>query len=356
MLATRKNEQKACETILKDQSISIVIPTFNREEDLMDALLSILRQKKLPKEVVVVDDSENDRTRNLIKKMRKSFLDKGVSVKYLRNPRGKSTSSARNVGATCATGEIILFLDDDVILDDDYISEILEVYERHPDAVGVQGYVENLPMQILSTSGAIHNSICKIFFLFFFEKHRCRVLPSWGYTYPCLLNGVINCEWLGGENQSFRKKIFQTYKFDENLKKYSYGEDADLSYRIFKNNPISLYMTPNARLFHKKSKTSRLPDELRIYITTINRTYLFYKNIEQTLFSKLIFLWSSFGQVILHASVCVLQIRNKGDSALRMKYLLGIKHLIKSYIYMLKHLKEIKAGHIEFFDDMLCAT
>ena len=62
---------------------SIIIPTYEREEDLKEALYSILKQTKLPKEVVIVDDGEGNKTRDLLKWFRKDFLAKGIDLKYL---------------------------------------------------------------------------------------------------------------------------------------------------------------------------------------------------------------------------------------------------------------------------------
>ncbi|MEM1585977.1 MAG: glycosyltransferase family A protein, partial [Candidatus Bathyarchaeia archaeon] len=51
-----------------------------------------------------------------------------------------SSATARNIGARVAKGDIVLFLDSDVILLEDYIENILEVFENHPHVLGVQGF------------------------------------------------------------------------------------------------------------------------------------------------------------------------------------------------------------------------
>lgn len=92
--------------------VSIIIPTYEREEDLREALYSILKQTKLPKEVVIVDDSKGNKTRDLITWFRKDFLAKVIALEYL-SKRGKireNLAASRNMGATHVKGEITFFV------------------------------------------------------------------------------------------------------------------------------------------------------------------------------------------------------------------------------------------------------
>lgn len=319
--------------------VSIVIPTLDREEELKDALDSILRQTKLPKEIIIVDDSDNYKTRDLIEQMHRNFLNKGITLKYLRKKEEKNLAMSKNIGVTQATGEISLFLDDDVILDKEYVREILKIYERNPNAIGVQGYI--ISESIHTCSSRLVNLVHKIFFLFFKEKDKCRVLPSGRSTYPIHLpTRIIKCQWLSGI-ASYKKNIFKEFEFDENLKEYSLGEDKDFSYRIYKRYPNSLYMTPHAKLIHKSSP-SKLNSRCKIYIETIYPAYLFFKNIKQTPRNRIIFLWSNFGRLVVNMRIMLTKKKPR-----------SIAYLIGSYIYILNHLNEIKNGSFNFFNDNL---
>ena len=143
--------------------ISIVIPTRNRPASLKRLFRSILRQTRLPEEVLVVDDSDDDETAKLISENHNVFLSKGILLKYLRgNKENRSISAARNLGATTSTGEIVVFIDDDVILDNKYVEEILKTYEEYPMAKGVQGYIVKGGMTISNFQGVLLNSINRI--------------------------------------------------------------------------------------------------------------------------------------------------------------------------------------------------
>ncbi len=318
-------------------NISIVIPTYNRVKDLEECLNSISNQTKLPGEVIIVDDSDNDRTKKLIKKIKLKFQKKKITLKYIKNDKRKSLTVARNIGIENSKGDIILFLDDDVILDKRYIEELLKVYKKHRNAVGVQGYITNIK-PVKSTF------FRKFFFLLHSQRNMNKVLPSFEIVYAYPLTKVIRCQWLTGSNQSYKKEIFDEFKFDEKLIGYSFKEDIDLSYRVYRKYPNGLYQTPNAKLIHKGEnmpKKKILPRKL-IYMYEVYSLYFFYKNIDQTLKNKLIYIWSRIGRIIGATILFFLH-----PSKLRLKHTID---LISADVYCLLHINEIKHKRLDFFD------
>lgn len=318
----------------------MVIPTFNREQDLEDALNSVLMQTKLPKQIIIVDDSDNYDTRNLLDLMHEKFLNKGITTKYVHKNGNRGITASRNIGILHATGDVVLFSDDDVILDKEFIKELLDVYETHPDAIGVQGYIINDYTRTHDHKHAhlscIIDNAYKIFLFERYEKDRCKILPSGNTTYPMYLpSRILNCQWLSGV-ASYKKNVFHDFKFDEKLKKESLGEDRDFSYRIYKNHPTSLYLTPHAKLFHKAS-SSKLHSDCKIYVVTNYPVYLFFKNINQTLLNRLAFLWNNLGRLFVNIVIMISKKQPK-----------SIAWLIGSYIYLLKNFNEIKNGIFKF--------
>lgn len=324
--------------------VSIVIPTYYRRKDVDECLDSIIIQTILPKEVIIVDDSDNNEIKNLIAYRKDEFKEKGILLKYIKNERERSLTIARNIGIENSVGDIILFLDSDVILDKNYIKEILNIYKEKPDAMAVQGLIQNVKKEnkFIDKLIGIFN---RLFYIQFDEKNKFRLLPSLGVSIPSFVDEIINCEWLSGANQSYKKEILERFRFDENLKKYSWGEDLDTSYRIFKKYPHSLFMTPYAKLIHNTSQEGRHPKRDVIYMDVIYLTYLFYKNIEQNLRNKLIYLWSRMGRIALSMIFLILK-PSKSK-------LTEIKHVLGASIYSMKHMKEIKEGDLEFFNKWL---
>ena len=107
--------------------ISIVVPRYNREKHLKSCLISILNQKKLPSEVIIVDNSGHKKAEKIINNVLSKFDSKGIFLIYLQN-KENSGATARNLGASRAKGDLIAFLDDDVILDNNYYHEIESVF------------------------------------------------------------------------------------------------------------------------------------------------------------------------------------------------------------------------------------
>jgi glycosyltransferase involved in cell wall biosynthesis len=310
--------------------VSIVIPTKNRMNNLEELLNSILGQTVLPKEVIIVDDSDDDKTQDLVEQMRRDFLNKNIEIKYIRGG-GQGLAQARNIGAAHSTGEIYCGFDDDVIIDKDYIKEILNIYEEHPNALGVQGYVTS--RRVKSASEYVVNKLCSGYYA---ERNKCKVLPL-GMIYPHPLTGVIECEWLSGTNSSYRRNILRSFKWDENLKRYSLWEDVDISYRIHKCYPGSLYITPYAKIIHKHSLIGRMKSKDLVYMEVLYSAYFFLKNIKKTLSNIIIFIWGIFFGSLIFKLFEGRRIRKNPNE---------IIFLISAYVYLLKHFKELKKGKL----------
>lgn len=323
--------------------VSIIIPTYNRVDDLSACLKSIGCQISLPKEVIIVDDSDTTDVQYFIESLKSEYQTIGVSLEYIRNTAGKSLTIARNVGVKSAKGDVILFLDDDVVLDEHYITEILSMYAQFPSAMGVQGLINNVEKTNYFVS--LFN---RLFYLGHNEKLRSRVLPSASCTYPSVPEGYdspVLCEWLSGCNQSYRKEVFLTLQFDENLKRYSYKEDVDLSYRVFKKWPLSLYMAPAAGCVHNVSSAGRLPKQARIEMEEVYSLYFFYKNIDQNILNKCIYAWSRTGYLIKNMGIVFFKIR--------VHHWLYIRYLIGAVVLSVRNRNKMKRSDLGFLDDCI---
>lgn len=85
--------------------ISIIIPTYNRYDMLCEAIDSVLMQKDVLVEVIVVDDCSTDETKDILKRY--------PMVSYYRNEKNLGPGGSRRKGFLSATGDFVIFLDDD---------------------------------------------------------------------------------------------------------------------------------------------------------------------------------------------------------------------------------------------------
>jgi glycosyltransferase involved in cell wall biosynthesis len=92
--------------------ISIIIPTYNRAQIILDCLNSVSAQSYANFECIIVDDFSVDNTFEVIETQAKSDM----RFKFLTNKNAKGAPGARNTGLDVATGDFIMFLDSDDLL------------------------------------------------------------------------------------------------------------------------------------------------------------------------------------------------------------------------------------------------
>lgn len=119
-------------------SISVVIVTRNRAESLSNALTSLTKQNRQPDEVIVVDNGSKDHTKEIVL----SFSD-SLNAKYIYEPV-RGIQHARNAGIQGATGDVIAFIDDDCVADENWLRYIEIPFIRDPNIGGVGGEVSYL--------------------------------------------------------------------------------------------------------------------------------------------------------------------------------------------------------------------
>lgn len=110
--------------------VSIIIPCYNAELFISDTLNSILNQDYRNIEIIVVDDGSTDLSVKIIEQISDDRLK-------LICQQNKGVSFARNAGLEMASGEFIVFFDNDDIMTKSYITAKLEYFNSHPDAMVV---------------------------------------------------------------------------------------------------------------------------------------------------------------------------------------------------------------------------
>src|SRR3989344_8888766 len=99
------------------QLISVIIPAFNEEKNIGECLKSLKNQSYKPIEIIVVDDGSSDSTRNIVK----DFPD----IKLLTQSH-KGPGQAKNLGAGKAKGGILVFADEDMTFDKNFIKDLVK--------------------------------------------------------------------------------------------------------------------------------------------------------------------------------------------------------------------------------------
>ena len=95
-------------------AISVIMPLYNAEKYLPEALQSVLNQTYKEFELICIDDCSTDRTRSIVEE----FREKDARIKVLINEEHSGAALSRNKGIKMAEGEYIVFLDGDDIFDE----------------------------------------------------------------------------------------------------------------------------------------------------------------------------------------------------------------------------------------------
>ncbi|MES0879399.1 glycosyltransferase family 2 protein [Roseibium sp. SCP14] len=91
--------------------VSVIIPCYNSERTIRNALLSVVQQSQRPLEIICVDDCSKDRTIDVIRVFAEEFSEQSIRIE--RMPGNDGPGSARNLGWDMAKGDYVAFLDSD---------------------------------------------------------------------------------------------------------------------------------------------------------------------------------------------------------------------------------------------------
>ena len=116
--------------------VSAILPVYNGERHLAEALQSVFAQTSFPVEIIVVDDGSTDRSAEIAK----SF----ASVRYISQSNA-GVAAARNTGLAAARGELIAFLDQDDLWTPDKLTIQVGYLVQHPEV----GYVLGMQRMFL---------------------------------------------------------------------------------------------------------------------------------------------------------------------------------------------------------------
>ena len=107
---------------------SVIIPTLNRSDMLRQAIEALCQQEDpgCAYEIIAVDNGSTDDTREMVEALARKSL---VPIRYLLESR-RGSHFARNTGFKAARGEILGLIDDDVIVDTNWVKNIVKVYDN----------------------------------------------------------------------------------------------------------------------------------------------------------------------------------------------------------------------------------
>lgn len=232
---------------------SIIIPVYNRPDEMDELLASLELQTYKAFEVIVVEDGSSVSSEPLVSKYQKT-----LSLKYFCKPNS-GPGLSRNYGAERSKGDYLIFVDSDCILPEQYLEEIEKELKMQP--VDLFGGADKADNSFSNIQKAINYSMTSFLTTGGIRGGRKRL----DNFYPRSFN-------LGVSREAFEAiGGFSSMRF---------GEDIDFSIRILKKGYTSRFF-PNAWVYHKR-RTNLKKFFKQVYNSGMARINL-YRKFPETL-------------------------------------------------------------------------
>lgn len=222
--------------------VSLIIVNMNGKELTVQCLSSIERiRTEVPCELIIVDNGSTDGS---VECLRLNFQKHKIIS--LKNNYG--FGYANNIGARIASGEYLLFLNNDTIITDDFITPLVRILENNPE-IGIIGpKLLNIDRSFQLSFGDSPSLI---------NEWKTRRLQLKHLTPKNIIkngnNLGVKVDWISGAALMIRRSLFEKMNgFDERY--FMYFEDSDLCLRA-KKTGFSTYWFSEACLIHHKGKS-----------------------------------------------------------------------------------------------------
>jgi len=250
---------------------SLIICTYKRHKALVNLLESVNLQTAYPNQIIIVDGSPDDLTNSVLSDKKYKNLE---YYKVEEKDRGLTRQRNFGISKVSQNSEIVCFLDDDTVLENNYFEEIVKTYQLYPETLGVGGYITNEvnwfkketdePIKatefyfdgwlrndgsrfVLRKKFGLDTDVQPGFLPEFSHGRSISFLPPSGKTYEVqqLMGGV----------SSFKREVFEKFQFSTYFEGYGLYEDADFTLRLSKKG--KLYINTAARLGHYHDSSGR---------------------------------------------------------------------------------------------------
>jgi glycosyltransferase involved in cell wall biosynthesis len=254
--------------------ISVIIPTYGREQPLLDTIADVLKQDYPNYEILIIDQTPQHLPET------QAILDEFAKLGKIRffKLNWASLPGARNFAVRRSKGEILLFIDDDVQLESGFLSAHAKNYQR-------------------SNIGAVAGRVFDRMKLADFEPGlEIQDLPPEAFDpgiawyHINLVHTVKPQQVLSarGCNMSFRREIFEHHHvwFDEQFRGSAVREESDFCLRL-RQTGLIIWYDPDAHLVHLGEETGGCHDistrSLQYQITFYHNHFLMgFKNLTFT--------------------------------------------------------------------------
>jgi len=266
--------------VSRGNGVSVVIPTMSRPAELALTVASVMAGTVLPEEIVIVDASADDLTELAVVRFSAAF--RRVKFIYERTPPG--LPGQRNTGLEAGGGGIMLSLDDDVILEPDFLEELLKAFDD--DRVGgACGVITNqvLPGRYVRFLQWVFRQV-RYAKRSYFQRSG---LPTFLYR-PNVPSAV---EIMSGGLTLYRRAAIIDFRWDP---LFNYFDDDNVSLELVKRG-WRLLQWPAARLEHRMAEGARPAPMRKVRRRVLEQRLLHRRHLPQNVWNVACYYYSVWG-------------------------------------------------------------
>jgi glycosyltransferase involved in cell wall biosynthesis len=256
-------------------TISVLILTCDRPEELGYALRDLADQSRTIGQLIVVNNSRDEGpTRAVVEELGPLA---GTEVLYLRASPVFGTASGRNAGLDESTGDIVFLFDDDVRLPSlDYLDRVGRVFETDSDrSVGAVTTLAGTPESPELRDRTRLRARRLVKQLFGVESGGYGRVTRSGFQSPLPVSGDGDLDWLQGGASAIRHEVALSVRFDEGLERQplALSEDVEFGLQVRQRWRIRMLgdaMVVNGHVKRKGTATQWLKSDVRYELLVRN--------------------------------------------------------------------------------------
>lgn len=249
--------------MINNLTFSIGVSTFNRNDDLSRCLVSLSKQTYSNFDVVVVNGGDYDG----VKQVTENF--KSLRIKIVKQEK-RGLAEARNLAWRNSSSDVICLIDDDLVVEPDWLLNIRDTFLSDDKIAGVSGptiipperqHNRDLVMFLdkFKSSNILLRSMGRLYLYLILENRVNdvgKILKSGAFTpgsnyVSCLaLKGVVEVDYLEACHMCFKRKLFQDLGgFDDIYEGTAEWNEPDFSFRV-RSRGYKLVFNPKAVTYH----------------------------------------------------------------------------------------------------------
>ena len=249
----------------KKSIVSIVIPHWNNVDILSECLESISATDFDSVETIVVDNASTD---NSVVSVRSNY----PNVKLIENEKNYGYAGGCNIGAEAASGDYLIFLNNDTVQDKDWISNLIKTINSNDKIAAVQpkilNYYNRNIFDYAGGSGGHMDIYC-------FPFARGRIF-SFQENDEGQYNNKEKCFWSSGTCFMVRRELFQKAGgFDDSF--FAHMEEIDLCWRLYAMG-FEVWVEPDSVVYHKNALTLPMHSHKKYYLNHRNSLLMLLGN------------------------------------------------------------------------------